>query len=306
MNKELDIITSESIQNRIYSIRGVQVMLDNELSELYTVETKYLNRAVKRNIERFPESFRFQLTQPEYDKILRFQIGTSTFESQNNNSNSTHGGRRYLPFVFTEQGVAMLSAVLRSDTAVQVSIQIMQAFVNMKRFISVNAGIFQRLDKIEAKQIATDNNFEKVFQALEDRTITPKQGVFYDGQIFDAYTFASDLIRSAKKSIILIDNYIDDSVFKLFTKTKPDIIVTIYTKEVTSTLKQDVRKYNSQYSKISLKELTKAHDRFLILDENELYHFGASIKDLGKKWFAFSKMEMDPAEIISKLGKGKI
>jgi hypothetical protein len=306
MSNELEIISSKSIQNRIYTLRGVQVMLDNELARLYNVETKYLNRAVKRNIERFPESFRFQLTQTEYDEILRFQIGTSSLDSQDNDSNLTHGGRRYFPFVFTEQGVGMLSAVLRSETAVQVSIQIMQAFVSMKRFISTNAGIFQRLDKIEEKQMVTDHNFEKVFQALENRSITPKQGIFYDGQVFDAYTFTSDLIRSAKKSIILIDNYIDDSVLKLFTKSQDKATVTIYTKAITSTLAQDVKKYNSQYPKINLKLITKTHDRFLIIDNSELYHFGASIKDLGKKWFAFSKLEMDPEDIISKLGKGKI
>lgn len=305
MSNELEIIKPDTIQNKIHTLRGVQVMQDKDLAELYKVETKYLNKAVKRNLERFPESFRFQLTQAEYDKILRFQIGTSSFESQNSNPSSTHGGRRYRPFVFTEQGVAMLSAVLRSDTAVQVSIQIMQAFVSMKRFISVNAGIFQRLDRIEAKQIVTDNKFEKVFQALEDRSITPRQGIFYEGQIFDAYTFASDLIRSAQESIILIDNYIDDSVFKLFTKTQADVTITIYTKAITPTLKQDVKKYNSQYPKISLKKLTKAHDRFLIIDNSELYHFGASIKDLGKKWFAFSKMQLDASYIIRQLEKGE-
>lgn len=293
MNNDLERKTSESIQNRIFTIRNVQVMIDGDLAELYEVQTKVLNQAVKRNLNRFPEEFRFQLTNNEKKELV------TNCDRFNNLKHSTVN-----PYAFTEQGVAMLSAILRSNTAVKVSIQIMQAFVNMKRFISTNAGIFQRLDKIEEKQIVTDHNFKKVFQALENKSIVPKQGIFYDGQVFDAYTFTSDLIRSAKKSIILIDNYIDDSVLKLFTKTQDKVTVTIYTKTITSTLTQDVKKYNSQYPKISLNKLTKAHDRFLILDNTELYHFGASIKDLGKKWFAFSKMEMNPADIVSKLGKG--
>lgn len=293
MNNDLERKTSESIQNRIFTIRNVQVMIDGDLAELYEVQTKVLNQAVKRNLNRFPEEFRFQLTNNEKKELV------TNCDRFNNLKHSTVN-----PYAFTEQGVAMLSAILRSNTAVKVSIQIMQAFVNMKRFISTNAGIFQRLDKIEEKQIVTDHNFKKVFQALENKSIVPKQGIFYDGQVFDAYTFISDLIRSAKKSIILIDNYIDDSVLKLFTKTQDKVTVTIYTKTITSTLTQDVKKYNSQYPKISLNKLTKAHDRFLILDNTELYHFGASIKDLGKKWFAFSKMEMNPADIVSKLGKG--
>lgn len=293
MNNDLERKTSESIQNRIFTIRNVQVMIDGDLAELYEVQTKVLNQAVKRNLNRFPEEFRFQLTNNEKKELV------TNCDRFNNLKHSTVN-----PYAFTEQGVAMLSAILRSNTAVKVSIQIMQAFVNMKRFISTNAGIFQRLDKIEEKQIVTDHNFKKVFQALENKSIVPKQGIFYDGQVFDAYTFISDLIRSAKKSIILIDNYIDDSVLKLFTKTQDKVTVTIYTKTITSTLTQDVKKYNSQYPKISLNKLTKAHDRFLILDNTELYHFGASIKDLGKKWFAFSKMEMNPADIVSKLEKG--
>lgn len=293
MNNDLERKTSESIQNRIFTIRNVQVMIDGDLAELYEVQTKVLNQAVKRNLNRFPEEFRFQLTNNEKKELV------TNCDRFNNLKHSTVN-----PYAFTEQGVAMLSAILRSNTAVKVSIQIMQAFVNMKRFISTNAGIFQRLDKIEEKQIVTDHNFKKVFQALENKSIVPKQGIFYDGQVFDAYTFTSDLIRSAKKSIILIDNYIDDSVLKLFTKTQDKVTVTIYTKTITSTLTQDVKKYNSQYPKISLNKLTKAHDRFLILDNTELYHFGASIKDLGKKWFAFSKMEMNPADIVSKLEKG--
>ena len=199
-----EVIKTEDIQNRIFTIRGLQVMIDSDLAEMYGVETKNLNLAVKRNIDRFPDFFRFQLTEKEY-KSLRLQIETSK---------EKRGGRRYMPYVFTEQGVAMLSAVLRSKTAVKVSIQIMQAFVDMKKFISLNAGVFQRLEQIETKQIETDQKFEQLFYALQSNEITPKQNIFYNGQVFDAYTLIADIIRSAKKNIILIDNYVDDTVFK--------------------------------------------------------------------------------------------
>jgi phage regulator Rha-like protein len=294
MSSKNEIIVSEKIQNLIFNVRGVQVMLDSDLAEMYKVETKYLNRAVKRNIERFPEKFRFQLTNDEYEN-LRSQIVTSNKEEENlrfqNDTSSTHGGRRYLPFAFTEQGVSMLSAVLRSDTAVQVSIKIMDAFVEMRKFISTNAGIFQRLDKVEQKQIETDNKFEQIFKALEDKSIKPKQGIFYDGQVFDAYVFVADLIKSAKKTIILIDNYVDESVLQLFTKRNKNVLVTIYTKNISKALKQDLEKHNAQYPKIKIEKFAKAHDRFLIIDDATIYHIGASLKDLGKKWFAFSKME---------------
>ncbi len=286
-----NIIKIGNIQDRIFTIRGVQVMLDSDLAVLYGVETKNLNLAVKRNLERFPDNFRFQLTEEEY-KSLRLQIETSK---------EKRGGRRYLPYVFTEQGVAMLSAVLRSGTAVKVSIQIMQAFVKMKKFISTNAGIFQRVDKVEQKLIQHDEDFDKLFKALEDKTIKPRQGIFFDGQIFDAYKLIADIIRSAKRSIILIDNYIDDSVLMLFTKRKTKVTVTIYTKSISKVLKQDLQKHNAQYQPIEIKQLKTAHDRFMIIDENRVYHFGASLKDFGKKWFAFSKLEINANDIVEKL-----
>ena len=213
------------IQNKIYTIRGVQIMLDKDLAELYDVETKVLNQAVKRNIERFPESFRFQLVRKEYNELLlRSQSVTS----------SSHGGRRYLPFVFTEQGVAMLSAVLRSKTAIKISIRVIQVFVEMKKFLSINAALFQRLENIEIKQLENEKNFEQIFKALEDKNIKPNQGIFFNGQVFDAYTFVSDLIRSAKKSIILIDNHVDDTVLTHFTKRKKEVCLTIFTKSIRS------------------------------------------------------------------------
>ncbi len=289
MNNEL--INTRDIQNRIFPIRGVQVMIDSDLAKLYGVETKNLNLAVKRNIERFPHSFRFQLTQKEYESL----------RLQNETSKTQRGGRRYLPYAFTEQGVAMLSAVLRSETAIKVSVQIMKAFVEMKRFIASNAALFQRLENVEVRQIETDKKVDKIFKALEDKSIKPRQGIFYDGQIFDAYVFVADLIKSTKKSILLIDNYIDESVLQLFTKRKKNVAVTIYTKNITKVLKQDLEKYNRQYPEIRVEKFTKAHDRFLIIDDNTIYHFGASLKDLGKKWFAFSKMDIQAMGMIANL-----
>ncbi|MCD6181143.1 MAG: ORF6N domain-containing protein, partial [Candidatus Cloacimonetes bacterium] len=203
-----ELIKISDIQNKIFLIRGLQVMLDNDLAHLYGVEIRVLNQAVKRNITRFPEYFRFQITQEEYMSVLR---------SQNVILERGRGKhRKYLPYVFTEQGVAMLSAVLRSETAINVSIQIMQAFVEMKKFISINADMFYRLETIEKRQISyqieTEQKFEQIFKALEDKSIKPKQGIFYNGQVFDAYLLIADIIKSAKKSIILIDNYVDETV----------------------------------------------------------------------------------------------
>lgn len=229
------IIKAEEIQNRIYTVRGKQVMLDEDLAEIYRVETRILNQAVKRNIDRFPEKFRFQITEEEYS-FLRSQNLTLD-NSQNLKSqfviSSSHGGRRKLPYVFTEQGVAMLSAVLRSDTAVKVSIQIMDAFVEMRKFLINNGNLFQRVENVEAKllsyQIKTDEKIDKIFVALEEKSLPPKQGIFFNGQIFDANKLIADIIRIAKKSIILIDNYIDDTVLHLFTKRNKNVEVIIYT-----------------------------------------------------------------------------
>ena len=314
------IIKKDDIQSRIYTIRSVQVMLDSDLAEFYGVETKVLNQAVKRNIERFPIEFSFQLTAEENDSLrsqfvtlenenhLRFQIGTSNnkqnMRSQFATSNKK-GGRRYLPYVFTEQGVAMLSGILRSATAVQISIQIINAFVAMRKFISANAQIFHRLDGIERKQIEykveTDEKFKRVFDAIEEKDIKSKQGIFFDGQIFNAYQFASDLIRTARKSIILIDNYIDDGVLTLLSKADKHVRITILTNTISRQLALDVKKYNEQYPAITLKEFHNAHDRFLIIDGKTVYHFGASLKDLGKKWFAFSMFDKDAFTLLKRL-----
>ncbi len=284
------LMTPNHIGNKIYNLRGLQVMLDEDLAELYNVETRRLNEQVKRNSERFPEEFMFQLTESEFE-ILMSQIAISRW-----------GGRRKLPFVFTEQGVAMLSGVIKSETAVRISIQIMNAFVSMRKFISANTQLFQRLDFIEKKQIEYDQKFEQVFDAIQSKDLNPEKGIFFDGQIFDAYKFISDIIRTANQSLILIDNYIDDSVLTLLSKRNKEVKVIIFTKEISNQLSLDLKKYNSQYPSLEIKEFKQSHDRFLIIDNKEVYHFGASLKDLGKKWFAFSKFDKETFTILEKLG----
>ncbi len=288
--ESLEVITNE-LENRILTIRGKQVMLDRDLAKLFKVEVKVLNQGVKRNMERFPTSFRFQLEKDEHEN-LRSQIVTSSLE---------HGGRRYLPFVYTEQGVAMLSAILRSEVSIKISIEIMEAFVQMRKIISENNFIDQRLNKLERTQINSEMKFEEIFKALEKKEIQPEKGIFFEGEIFDAYIFISNLIRKAEKSIILIDNYIDDSVLTLFSKRKKGVHIQLYTKDIPKQLHLDIVKFNEQYPTLEAKILKNSHDRFLIIDETELYHIGASLKDVGKKWFAFSKMDSESLKILSKL-----
>lgn len=291
-DNKITVFDTDKIQNLIYTMRGTQIMIDRELSELYQVPTKRLNEQVKRNIDRFPEQFRFQLSNIEKDELV---ANCDRFQNLKHSSVN--------PYAFTEQGVAMLSSVLRSKTAVKVSIQIIDAFVSMRKFISQNAGIFQRLDKVEYKQLKADEKFEKLFDALQNKDLEPKQGIFFDGQIFDAYRFVSGLIRKAKKTILLIDNYIDETVLELFTKKKKNVLVTIFTNKITKAMLLDVEKFNSQYPTLELKEFTKAHDRFLIMDNKDVYHFGTSLKDLGKKWFAFSKFDKEAFSILENLKK---
>ncbi len=295
MKDELIIIDAKEIQSRIITIRDKQIMIDSDLAELYGVETKYLNRAVKRNIDRFPQNFRFQLTAEEYEN-LKFQSGTSSLE---------HGGRRTLPYAFTEQGVAMLSAVLNSDTAVLVSVQIMDAFVMMRRFLSSNAAIFNKINSVEKNLLEykaeADSKFNRIFEAIEAKETKPKQGIFYEGQIFDAYKFVSDLFRTAKNTIIIIDNYIDDSVLTHLTKKNKAVKVYIFTRNLSEQLKLDAAKFDSQYKNLTLMRFDKSHDRFIIIDDKHVYHFGASLKDLGKKWFAFSKFDINALMILEKI-----
>lgn len=292
----MELSKATIIEQLIYSIRGKQVMLDFHLAEVYQVETKRLNEQVKRNTNRFPENFMFQLTELEWEN-LQSQIATSS----NLQSQNATAKRRTTPFVFTEQGVAMLSAVLKSDTAVTASIHIMDAFVKMRQVIYSNSLLQERLIRLESKQKETDKNFEKVFQALEKAAPKPEKGIFFEGEVFDAYVLVSKLIKSATKSIVLIDNYIDESVLTLLSKRNKGVVATIYTPKISTALKLDIDKHNKQYAPIEVQILNNSHDRFLILDEQHLYHIGASLKDLGKKWFAFSQMDSLVTEVLNKL-----
>jgi phage regulator Rha-like protein len=296
------------LENMIFTLRNKQVMLDSDLAELYQVETKVLNQAVKRNIDRFPEEFRFQLQEAELSD-LRSQFVTSTApitasRSQFVTLNKKRGQNiKYLPYAFTEQGVAMLSAVLRSEVAVKVSIQIMRAFVNMRKFLLENASVFQRLNQVELKLLQNDEKFDRLFKALEAGRPEPDKGIFFDGQVFDAYAFVSDLIKRAEKEIVLIDNYLDESVLTLLTKRQAGVKAILYTKSISKSLELDLQKHNAQYPAIELKTFAQSHDRFLLIDQQQLYHLGASLKDLGKKWFAFSRMDSHAVFVIKQLKK---
>lgn len=277
------------IENRIITIRGKQVMIDRDLAELYGVETKRLNEQVKRNVERFPEHFRFQLSNQERDELVANCDRFSGLKYSSVN-----------PFAFTEQGVAMLSAVLKSETAIYTSIHIIDAFVAMRNFLMNNASIFQRMERIEMKQLKTDENVDAILDRLNEPK-EPVQGVFFDGQIFDAYAFVAKLIRKATKRIVVIDSYIDDSVLVQLSKRNSGVTVDIYDGKISQQLRQDVERHNQQYPGVTLHAYRKAHDRFLIIDE-EVYHIGHSLKDLGKKLFAFSKMDvMTGSELVSQL-----
>ena len=285
-----DHLPQLSVESRIFTIRGVQVIIDKDLAELYGVSTKRLNEQVRRNINRFPSSFRFQLTADETAEVVANcdRLNTLRFSPTK-------------PFAFSEQGVAMLSSVLHSDEAVEISIKIMNAFVAMRHFLLSNAQVFQRLDRMELKQLETDHKIEQIFDKLEEQSVIPKQNIFFDGQIFDAYRFVAGLIKSAKKEIVLIDNYVDETVLTMLDKRVPSVKATIYTKQVSTQFQLDINRHNAQYPPIEVQAFNKAHDRFLIIDE-KVYHIGASLKDLGKKWFAFSLMQdITPQDLISRI-----
>ena len=294
------LVGVDNIEPLIKIFRGQQVMLDKDLATLYGVETRTLNQAVKRNIQRFPADFRFQLTMEECSKS---QIVTL---------NAGRGQNiKKLPYAFTEQGVAMLSSVLRSQTAIDVNIQIMRAFVSMRHFMVNNASVFSRLETIEYHQLEmqqhqqeTDKRIDEVFRRLDEGNVKPKQGVFYNGQVYDAYTFVSDLIKSAKKRIILIDNYVDETVLTLLDKRDNNVSAIIYTQQISRQFQLDIERHNAQYAPIDVETFRLSHDRFLCIDD-DVYHIGASIKDLGKKWFGFSKMEiLTPDELVERINRG--
>lgn len=291
-----ELTIQSNIENKIFTIRGLQVMIDRDLAELYGVEPKRLNEQVKRNIDRFPKEFRFELNEQEKNELV---ANCDRLQSLKHSSS--------LPFSFTEQGVSMLSAVLRSDTAIKTSIQIINSFVKMRQFLSLNAGIFKRLDLVEKRQIThvikSDEKFEKIFDALEDKSIKPKQGIFFDGQVFDAYALASEFIKKAKSSIILIDNYIDETTLTHLSKAEKQVKITLLTKTISKQLQLDIDKYNTQYKNLKAIKFESSHDRFLILDDKEIYHIGASLKDLGKKWFAFSLLEVESFGLMERVKK---
>ena len=277
-----------NLKSFIHVVRGQQVMLDSDLASLYEVETGASNRAAKRNENRFPEDFRFQLTHEETEN-LKCQFGTSSLLNDEG-----HGGRRKLPYAYTEQGIAMLSGVLRSDAAVQASINIMRAFVEMRRFIASNALLFERMNSLELKQLAfqksTDERFGQVFRLLEGE-IEPTQKVFFDGQIFDAFSFIAELVQKAQFEIILVDSYVDVNTLNILAKKQPDTTVVVYTLDNARLSDGDIALFNAQYPELIARRTKAFHDRFLILDRSMAYHLGASVKDAGKRSFAINKLE---------------
>ncbi|HSW59898.1 MAG TPA: ORF6N domain-containing protein [bacterium] len=284
-----ELIKVDEIKSRIFTIREMQVMLDRDIAGFFGVETKVLNQAVKRNPERFPLNFCFQLDKEELNN----------WKSQFVTSNQIKMGLRKRPFAFSEQGVAMLSAVLKSKTAIKISIQIMEAFVYMRHYMTSNSLIFQRLDIIDAWRIETNTKIGKILNVIDSNQLPPKQGVLFDGQTFEAHKFVSDIVRSAEKSIILIDNYVDDTVLTLFSKRKQGVTLKILTKNLSKQIQLDMQKFNEQFPPAEIKEFNHSHDRFMIIDDRDLYHFGASLKDLGKKWFGFSKMDVEVTKMVA-------
>ena len=289
-----------TIETKIYTLRGVQVMPDRDLATLYGVTTKALNQACKRNKDRFPESFAFVLTESER-AVLRSQI--VTLERKTTVGKGTHS--KYIPTVYTELGVAMLSAVLKSEKAIAVSIEIMEVFVMLRRRIHKGNLLLERMDSIEKRMVGYDLKFDEINRFITHHEL-PKHGIFFENQIFDAYTFFSDIVTRAKQSIILIDNYVDHSVLLQLAKRQKNVSATIYTERIPASLHLDLTKHNAQYPPITIHRIQQVHDRFLLIDEKELYHIGASIKDLGKRWFAFSRMDSLTKQVLERIQKVKL
>lgn len=286
MDTNLTLQTAD-IENRIFIIRNQQVMIDRDLAELYGVETKALNQAVKRNLGRFPDRFRFQLSENEINELVTICDRLSPLKHSS-----------ALPYAFTQPGVAMLASVLTSKTAVDVSVLIMDAFVAMRRFIQNNAQIFVELNTIkkhlmetDLHQLENDKKIEHLLSIMDRYQLEDKQGVFFQGQIFDAYAKFESFIQGAQREIIIIDQYVDLSVLERLAKKQNGVDVKIFTNPRTSLTPQDISVFNMQYPTLTLQYSTTIHDRFLIIDRTTLYHIGASLKDLGKKCFAFEIME---------------
>ena len=284
----------EDIKKKIYTIRGKQVMLDSEVAELYNSETRIINQVVKRNIKRFPERYCFRITFEELQN-LKSQFVISSFVKEN-----SYGGRRKLPLVFTEQGIAMLSGLLKTEIAIQVSINIMDAFIEMRRFLTSNRQVFERLTNVEYKLLEHDKEIEDLFDKFnkEDRVT---QKLFFEGQIWDSYNLIVNIIKRAESKILIVDNYINDSILEMLSKKKEGVEVVIITSNKSNILKLDIQKFNKEYPTLKIAKLDKFHDRFIIIDDKELYHCGASLKDLGKKCFGINRIEDD--EYIESLKK---
>ena len=292
----LEILVKKDIESMIYEVRGKQVMLDIDVAKLYGYSTKRINETVSRNIKRFPESFCFQLTYTEYnslqskieiskseqERVLRSQIATSKKE--------TRGGRQYFPYVFTEQGIAMLSGLLKNETAIQVSIDIMNAFVAMRKFITNNAHVFARITNLEYQQLKNKENFDKLFDSFQ-KDEQWKHKILFAGQFYDAHSILIDIIKEAKKNILIIDSYIDKTILDLLTKKAKNIEVEIITQHNKNINYDDITKFNKQYPSLKVRYSHSFHDRFIIIDNKTIYHIGASLKDLGNKCFGINKIE---------------
>ena len=298
MNKPIDELAAldlNSVGKNIYSIRGEQVIADFDLARFYGVENRSLKQAVRRNIDYFPDDFMFRLTAKEAKELIASAVSQNVIPSGYNT-----GGAEV--FAFTEHGVAMLSAVLKSPYAKAVSIALIRAFVAMRHFLQSNAQVFTRLDRIEYKLLESDHKFEEIYSKLEEKSLKPTQGLFFDGQIYDAYEFLCGLIREAERRIVLIDNYIDETVLTMLDKRQCGVEATICTQKISPQLSLDITKHNAQYPEIEVKIFKQSHDRFLVLDD-KVYLVGASLKDLGKKWFAVALLtDITPEELITRLG----
>lgn len=289
MGDTTELRTVESIRDRVYIIRGQQVMLDTDLADLYGYEVKRLNEQVKRNIRRFPEDFRFQLNESEIPERLKSQFATLNIQE---NKRGMH--IKKMPYAFTEQGIYMLATVLRGELAEQQSIFIMRAFKEMRHFIANNALLFEKINAIELKQLEyqkdADEKFGRIFEYMAEHEES-NQKIFYDGQIFDAFSFLADVIRHAKQEIVLIDGYIDVVTLNILAKKNAGVDVFAYTLPSARISTQDINNFNAQYPTLTVKRTTAFHDRFLIIDGLEGYHIGASLKDAGKKCFGINKIE---------------
>lgn len=312
-------LVESGVEKMIQVIRGKQVLLDRDLATLYGVETRRINEQVKRNIERFPEDFCFQLVAEEIKKI-RLPVTEKRSRSQiaTLNTNNKRGSNiKYMPYVFTEQGVAMLSSVLKSESAIRVNIAIMRAFVQLRHTLMGGGGLVNRLSNMETKIIEQDNKmsvqeqklldhdqkFDTLFEAM-DRGELKSKGLFYNNQEFEAYAFVCDLIRQAKKKIVLVDRYVTEKTLTMMLKREEGVSVTIYTYDKSKVLELDLATYNEQYPDSPMKVLPSygMHDRFLFIDDTA-YHFGASLKDLGKSTFFFTQEDFTLEEVLKESQK---